>query len=89
MSSREEALYVCHEWKEPLHLLLTDVVMPAGRSGPQLADRVASISPDIDEWLEVCYDSTREWNKRIILLELNRSSSCLGKHAIQAPQQCM
>lgn len=41
-SNGDEALLVCDRHKLPIHLLLTDVVMP-GISGPDLHDRVASM----------------------------------------------
>jgi PAS domain S-box-containing protein len=42
----DEALGVCARHAGPLHLLLTDVVMP-GLSGGQLAERVMTVRPDI------------------------------------------
>jgi YesN/AraC family two-component response regulator len=40
----DEALRICAATPDPIHLLLTDVVMP-GLSGPQLAKRVATSRP--------------------------------------------
>ena len=40
-----EALGVCRRHAEPIHLLLTDVVMPGGMSGRDLARQVADLSP--------------------------------------------
>jgi CheY-like chemotaxis protein len=45
-SDPEEAVRVCQEYKEPVHLLLTDVVMPK-LSGRQLADHVVFIRPEM------------------------------------------
>ena len=39
-----EALLTCERYSKPIHLLLTDVVMPQ-MSGPELAHRLASIRP--------------------------------------------
>jgi two-component system cell cycle sensor histidine kinase/response regulator CckA len=39
-----EALRVCQEYPEPIHLLLTDVVMP-GLSGRELAEQLALSHP--------------------------------------------
>ena len=40
-----EALAVLRRHAEPVHLLLTDVVMPGGMSGRDLARQVAEVSP--------------------------------------------
>jgi PAS domain S-box-containing protein len=40
------ALVICGERKDPIHLILTDVVMP-GMSGRQLADRLGSFHPEM------------------------------------------
>ena len=40
----EEALRLLERYEEPVHLLLSDVVMP-GMSGPQLAERIAQTRP--------------------------------------------
>jgi CheY-like chemotaxis protein len=42
----ESALATCANYDGPIHLLLTDVVMP-GLSGPLLAAKVTSLRPDI------------------------------------------
>jgi two-component system, cell cycle sensor histidine kinase and response regulator CckA len=42
----EEALHVCRCHKGPIHLLITDVVMPKMK-GPEVADRLRSIYPEI------------------------------------------
>jgi CheY-like chemotaxis protein len=42
----QEALQMCREYTEPIHLLLTDVVMP-GMSGRELAEHVTRLRPDI------------------------------------------
>jgi PAS domain S-box-containing protein len=45
-SRGEEALATCQQHAGPIHLLLTDVVMP-GMSGGQLAKRLASLYPEM------------------------------------------
>ncbi len=45
-SNGSEALMICEEGKEPIHLILTDVVMPK-MGGKELADRVKTIRPEI------------------------------------------
>lgn len=42
----EAALRVCKQHIDPIHLLLTDVVMP-GLSGPKLAEHIVSLRPNI------------------------------------------
>jgi nitrogen-specific signal transduction histidine kinase/ActR/RegA family two-component response regulator len=41
-----EALLICERYKEPIHLLITDVVMPE-MSGRELSDRLAQLRPEI------------------------------------------
>ena len=45
-SHGDDALLVCKEHKGPIHLMVTDVVMP-GMSGRELADRLLPIHPDM------------------------------------------
>ncbi|HUK54678.1 MAG TPA: PAS domain S-box protein [Candidatus Binatia bacterium] len=45
-SNGAEALELLHQRNIPVHLLLTDVIMP-GMSGPQLADRIKALRPEI------------------------------------------
>jgi two-component system cell cycle sensor histidine kinase/response regulator CckA len=42
----EEALVICDQVPGPIHLLLTDIVMP-GLSGPELVEKVKRLYPDI------------------------------------------
>ena len=42
----EEALRVCKGYEKPIHLLVTDVVMPGGMSGRQLAESMATMHPE-------------------------------------------
>jgi two-component system cell cycle sensor histidine kinase/response regulator CckA len=41
----EEALAIASSWKEPLHLVLSDVMLP-GKRGPRLVDEVQSLHPE-------------------------------------------
>jgi CheY-like chemotaxis protein len=45
-ASGEQALRVIEDSREPLHLLLTDVVLAGGMSGPELAERVRAVRPE-------------------------------------------
>jgi CheY-like chemotaxis protein len=40
-----EALVICDEEKEPIHMLMTDLIMP-DMNGKQLAERVSALRPD-------------------------------------------
>ena len=46
-ASAEEALAIGDRHTEPIHLMLSDVVMP-GLSGPALADRFAELHPETE-----------------------------------------
>jgi YesN/AraC family two-component response regulator len=41
----EEALALAGQYKQPIHLLLTDMIMP-GMNGPAVAERLASLHPE-------------------------------------------
>ncbi len=41
-----EALRLCEEYKDPIHLMVTDVIMP-GMSGKDLANRLKDMMPDL------------------------------------------
>jgi CheY-like chemotaxis protein len=45
--SGAEALHICQQYAGPIHLLLTDVVMPGGMNGRELADRLTSLRPEL------------------------------------------
>ena len=45
-SSGGDALLLCEQLNEPIHLLLSDVVMP-GINGPELARRIKTLSPGV------------------------------------------
>lgn len=45
-SDAEEALRICKEHRDPIHLILIDVVLP-GMSGLELAPRVVDLRPEI------------------------------------------
>jgi two-component system cell cycle sensor histidine kinase/response regulator CckA len=42
----EEALALAEQYQRPIHLLLTDVIMP-GMNGPAVAEKLASLYPEI------------------------------------------
>src|SRR5205807_7288969 len=41
----EEALRLAEQYKQPIHLLLTDMIMP-GMNGPAVAEKLASVHPE-------------------------------------------
>lgn len=44
--NRDEALRICRKYRDPIHVLLTDVVLPGG-GGPDLARAALEIRPDL------------------------------------------
>ena len=42
-----EALRLCEQHPSPIHLLLTDVVMPGGMNGRELAEQLTSLHPEL------------------------------------------
>lgn len=42
-----QALAVCEEHPGPIHLVVTDVVMPGGMNGYELLERIVSLRPGI------------------------------------------
>jgi len=42
-----EALRVCREHQGPIHLLITDVIMPGGMSGRQVAEQLQPLQPEM------------------------------------------
>jgi len=45
-SQGQEALLICEKHEQPIHLLITDVIMP-GMSGRELSERLLSLHPEI------------------------------------------
>jgi PAS domain S-box-containing protein len=43
----EEAIQICEQYQAPIHLLLTDVVMPGKINGPQLAEQLVLQYPEV------------------------------------------
>jgi len=46
-SEGKEAIELCKQHQSVIHLLLTDVIMPGGISGPQLAEELLKLHPDM------------------------------------------
>jgi two-component system cell cycle sensor histidine kinase/response regulator CckA len=63
--SGEHALTLFRNQKEPLELLITDVVQP-GMSGPMLADRLTALQPDLKVLYISGYDNTHVVQKYVV-----------------------
>jgi signal transduction histidine kinase len=60
-----EALQVSGGWRDPIHLLLTDVFMPK-MSGPQLADRLVPLRPGVKILFMTGYTDDSAVRRRIL-----------------------
>jgi CheY-like chemotaxis protein len=75
VSSRgTEALEIAASHSDPIQLMITDVIMPGGMNGKQLADRVAQTRPQmkvlfISGYAEASLFSAAEGDGRFQLLE--------------------
>ena len=90
----EEALQVCEQHEGPIHLMVTDVVMP-GMSGRELAERLAPLHPE----MKVLYMSGYTDNAivRHCVLEpgtaflqkpfTTGALACQARQVLDAPQQ--
>ena len=63
--SGEHALTLYKNHKEPIELLITDVVAP-GMSGPMLADKLTAIQPDLKVLYISGYDNTHVVQKYVV-----------------------
>ena len=63
--SGEHALSILKNLKEPLELLITDVVQP-GMSGPMLADKLVAMQPDLKVLYMSGYDNTMVVQKYVV-----------------------
>jgi two-component system cell cycle sensor histidine kinase/response regulator CckA len=63
--SGEHALTLVKNLKEPLELLITDVIQP-GMSGPMLADRLTALQPDLKVLYISGYDNTHVVQKYVV-----------------------
>jgi two-component system cell cycle sensor histidine kinase/response regulator CckA len=63
--SGEHALTLVRKQKDPLSLLITDVVQP-GMSGPMLADRLTALQPDLKVLYISGYDNTHVVQKYVV-----------------------
>ena len=63
--SGEHALTLYKNQKEPVALLITDVVQP-GMSGPMLADRLTALQPDLKVLYISGYDNTHVVQKYVV-----------------------
>ncbi len=79
-SNGNEAMELAANFKEPIHLLMTDVVMP-GISGRELADRLSVIRPDI----RILFMSGYTGAKPLCITELwQRTRSCFKSPSLLA-----
>ncbi len=46
-SQGQTASQLCEAYQEPIHLLLTDVILPGGMSGAQLAAHLTALHPEM------------------------------------------
>ena len=63
--SGEHALSIFKNLKEPVELLITDVVQP-GMSGPMLADKLILLQPDLKVLYMSGYDNTMVVQKYVV-----------------------
>lgn len=63
--SGEHALTLVKKQKDPLALLITDVVQP-GMSGPMLADRLTALQPELKVLYISGYDNTHVVQKYVV-----------------------
>jgi len=63
--SGEHAITLFKNQKEPLDLLITDVVQP-GMSGPMLADKLTALQPDLKVLYISGYDNTQVVQKYVV-----------------------
>jgi two-component system, cell cycle sensor histidine kinase and response regulator CckA len=63
--SGEHALTLFKRQKEPIELLITDVIQP-GMSGPMLADKLTTLQPDLKVLYISGYDNTHVVQKYVV-----------------------
>lgn len=63
--SGEHAITLFRKHKEPVELLITDVVAP-GMSGPMLADKLTALQPDLKVLYISGYDNTHVVQKYVV-----------------------
>ena len=69
-----EAVQICHSFKNEIHLMLTDVIMP-GTAGPELAGKLTKLRPS----MKVCYMSGYTDNAMSKLEGLGEGTAFLQK----------
>ena len=73
-ANAEEALVICGPQPGPIHLLLTDIVMP-GLSGPELQEKVKRLYPDIKTLFMSGYTQHRNLQNGVIADDM----ACIDK----------